>query len=166
MTNIVLCGMMGSGKSTVSEAIERLYGLKRVDTDEVIVSRYGGINKIFSEKGEECFRDIESSVIKSICESAESMVVSLGGGAVLRESNVKILKSAGKIFYLRARPETLIARLQGDDMRPLLRGDLSSKINSLLGVRAPIYEKAADIVVDTDGLSPEAIAKIIMEHLK
>lgn len=165
MTNIVLCGMMGSGKTTVSRAIEMLYGLNRIDIDEEIVSRYGEISKIFSEKGEEFFRDIESEVIKNVSEGVKNAVVSLGGGAILREENVGYLKSTGKIFYLRARPETLINRLQGDTSRPLLQGDISAKINSLLSVRAPAYEKAADFIVDADGLIPDEIANIIMEHI-
>lgn len=165
MTNIVLCGMMGSGKTTVAAVLGRLYCLEIIDTDEEIVKEYGDITSIFSTCGEEKFRDIESEVTAKISERCKGAVISLGGGCVLRHANVEKLKGSGRIFYLRTSPETIIKRLKGDSSRPLLKGDLEERVRTISSARAKIYEAAADYIVDTDEKSPEEIAAIIMEHM-
>lgn len=164
--NIVLCGMMGCGKTTVAAVLSDKYGLPKIDTDEEIVKRYGAIDKIFSEFGEAKFRDIEEQVTREISEAYSDAVISLGGGCVLRNSNVENLKKAGKIFYLKASAETLIQRLKGDTTRPLLKGDLEERVNSILRVRSSIYGGVSDFVIETDGLTPEEIAIKIMEKLQ
>ena len=161
--NIVLSGMMGSGKTTVAAALASL-GYPTVDIDGVIVERYGPINAIFSNFGEDRFREIETEVTKEIASNCDGTVISLGGGCVLRTENVCALKRNGKIFYLRARAETVINRLRGDSSRPLLQGDLEQKVHSILTARAKIYEQTADIIVDTDGLTPQEIAIKIKER--
>ncbi len=158
--------MMGCGKTTVARELSSLYGLPQADTDSVIVSRYGEINQIFAQKGEEYFRTVEAEVVGELAKSLRGGVISLGGGAVLRAENVQNLKETGRIVYLRTRPETLVARLLGDGTRPLLRGDLENKVNTILAARAPIYEGVADLVVETDGLTPRRIAKTIWEKIK
>lgn len=163
--NVILCGMMGSGKTAVAAAYSALYGAIAVDTDAVIVSRYGEINAIFKNFGEAHFRDMESEVCKEVATSYQSAVISLGGGAVLRQENVKNLKKSGKIIYLRAQAQTIIDRLKGDTTRPLLQGGLEEKVNSILSTRSAVYEGAADAVIDTDALTPTQIAKIIKEEL-
>lgn len=164
--NIVLCGMMGCGKTTVASALSKLYNLERVDTDELIVSRYGEINGIFAEHGEEYFRDLESGITAEVSEKYENAVISLGGGCVLRKENVDCLKKSGKIFYLRAKAETLIKRVEGDTSRPLLKGGADEKIRAILAKRASVYENAADFIIDTDELTPECIACIVWESVK
>lgn len=158
--NVILCGMMGCGKTTVASALEK-QGFTAVDTDALIVERFGNIDNIFSSRGEEYFRDLESDITAEVAKKYDGAVISVGGGCVLRDKNVKNLKAGGKIFYLRTKPETIISRLQGDSSRPLLKGDLSEKVNSILKNRAKIYESVADEIVDTDGLSPQDIAAII-----
>lgn len=158
--NVVLCGMMGCGKTAVAAAYSALYGVTAVDTDAVIVSRYGEINAIFREHGEEYFRDLETAVCKEVAQES-GIIISLGGGCVLRSENVLALKRTGKIFYLRTLADTLISRLKGDTTRPLLQGGLEERVNRILSERAAVYEGAADCVIDTDGLTPEEIAKII-----
>jgi shikimate kinase len=158
--------MMGCGKTTVSAALNKKYNLQRVDTDEVIVEKYGSINAIFAEHGEEYFRDLETSVTKLITENYKNAVISLGGGCVLRNENVQNLKRSGRIFYLRTSLATLIKRVEGDKTRPLLKGDAKQKMTDILAVRAPIYERVADVIIDTDGLSPKEIATKIMEHMQ
>ncbi|MGN0813287.1 MAG: shikimate kinase [Candidatus Coproplasma sp.] len=163
--NVVLCGMMGCGKTAVSEVYSRLYGVKKVDTDEVIVERHGEINAIFANFGEEKFRDIETEVTKEVASTYDNAVISLGGGCVLRSENVTALKKSGKIFYLRTKAETIIKRLKGDSTRPLLQGDLEERVNSILSKRSSVYEGVADCVIDTDGLTPEEIAKKIRTEI-
>ena len=159
--NIVLCGMMGSGKTTVARALENIYGFSVVDTDEIIVRRHGEINAIFRDLDEQAFRDIESQTVKEV-SALDGYVISLGGGVVLRRSNVEELKKNGKIFYLRTRAETVIARVKGDSSRPLLQGNLEERVHAILKDRSKAYEEAADVVIDTDDKSPEEIADIIV----
>lgn len=160
--NIVLCGMMGCGKTSVAAELAKL-GYKVIDTDALIVERYGDINGIFASRGEQYFRDIEAQITEEIAKNYSGAVISLGGGCVLRAENVKNLKASGKIFYLRAKAETLIDRLKGDTSRPLLKGGLEERVNSILSVRSGIYEDVADFIIDTDGLSPAEIAQIIKD---
>lgn len=163
--NIVLCGMMGCGKTTVAQQLAKLYGYKLIDTDSEIVARYGAIDKIFAEKGEEWFRDAESKITEEVAQKNTCTVISLGGGCVLRQSNVQALKKSGTIFYLRTQADTIIKRLKGDKTRPLLQGGLEERVRSILSARAKIYEQAADKIIDTDGLTPEQLAKAIKESL-
>lgn len=164
--NVVLCGMMGCGKTAVAAAYSALYGVKSVDTDAIIVERYGEINAIFRDKGEEYFRNLETGVCKEVASALNGAVIALGGGCVLRSENVSALKSTGKIFYLRTQAETIIKRLKGDNTRPLLQDDLEERVRGILSKRAAVYEGAADFIIDTDGLTPEEIAqKIRMQVL-
>lgn len=164
--NIVLCGMMGVGKSSVGMCIASKLMRSWLDTDEVIVSRYGKINDIFEYYGEKYFRDIESSVIKEFA-ARDNLIISTGGGAVLRNENSTELKKNGKIFYLKATAETLVSRLPGgDSARPLLgAGSYEAtleKLNRLLAQRGHIYEFVADYTVVTDGKPIEQVANEIV----
>lgn len=163
--NIVLSGMMGSGKTTVARALENIYGFSVVDTDEIIVRRHGEISAIFRDFGEEKFREIESDVVREVA-ALDGYVISLGGGVVLRQCNVDALKKSGKIFYLRTNAETVISRVRGDSSRPLLQGDLEERVHTILKNRSAIYEAAADVIVDTDDKTPEEIADIIVDKMQ
>lgn len=158
--------MMGSGKTTVARALNAIYNLNWVDTDDQIVGQYGAINGIFARLGEEGFRDIESAVTKRVAQSCANSVISLGGGCVLRKTNVEELKKTGIIFYLRTSPETVIKRVKGDTTRPLLHGDLEERVRTISANRAAVYEGAADYIIDTDDKSPERIAELIMERMQ
>lgn len=158
--NTVLCGMMGSGKTSVAAELEKL-GYTCVDTDALIIERYGNINDIFAAHGEAYFRDLEAQITAEVAKKYENAVISLGGGCVLRAENVKNLKASGRIFYLRATAETIIKRLQGDTTRPLLAGGLEERVNSILAARAHVYEGVADFIIDTDDKNCEQIAKLI-----
>lgn len=159
--NIVLCGMMGCGKTTVAAAISRLAGLECVDTDEEVVKRYGRIADIFQKYGEGRFREIETLTVEQV-SARNGLIIATGGGCVLSEKNVRLLKRNGKIFFLRTSEGELIRRLEGDTERPLLAGGAAQRVKELLYARTPKYIAAADFVVDTDGLSPEEIAKNIL----
>lgn len=161
--SVALCGMMGCGKTTVAKIIAQKYGVQLIDTDEIIVRRFGPISDIFAEKGEEYFRRLESAVIAEICVDASQKVVALGGGAVLEDENVRNLKKCGKIVFLRTEEQNLAKRLENSTDRPLLQGTMRDKIRQILLKRTPIYENAADYIIDTDGLTPEETAKIIGE---
>ena len=159
--NIVLCGMMGCGKTTVAAELSRLTGMEQNDTDAEIVKEYGRIADIFEKYGEARFREIETQTVARI-SSRDNIIIATGGGCVLNSANVEYLKRNGKIFFLQTRAETLIKRVEGDTERPLLAGGAEKRINELLPARTPKYLAAADYVVDTDGAEPEEIAlKII-----
>lgn len=165
--NIVLCGMMGVGKTTVGKWLARANGLRWVDTDERIVVKHGEISTIFERFGEEYFRALETEIVKELVQE-DGLVLSVGGGLVLKEENVALLKRNGKIVYLRARVKTLTERLTADATRPLLKTDgesLSERIEKILTARAPIYEGVADFTIDVDGKTPEEIVDEIMMKL-
>ena len=157
--------MPGSGKTTVSKCLGKLYNLMVVDTDEEIVKKHGRIADIFEKYGESVFRDFETQAVEEVC-SLKNAVISTGGGCLIREKNRELFKSTGKIVYLKATIQTLLSRVAGDTERPLLYGNAEEKLKKLMGERAHIYEACADIVVDTDGLSPEQISKIIVDSVK
>lgn len=163
--NIVLVGMSGSGKSTVARALSKLSGLERIDCDEIIERKFGKISKIFKEHGEEFFRNLETDTVER-CSRLQSSIISTGGGCLLSQENVNLLKSNGTIVYLRTSADELEKRLKCDQSRPLLAGDIKSKLKEMLAAREGIYSENADIILDTDGLTPEEVAKTIWENLK
>ncbi|MBE5744730.1 MAG: shikimate kinase [Clostridiales bacterium] len=163
---LTLCGMMGAGKTTVGKKLADITDMQCVDTDAVIEEKYGKITDIFDKYGEEYFRALETETVQSLCEKDE-VILSVGGGLVLRKANVELLKSVGKIVYLRAKKETLVQRLRLDDSRPLLKGeDVEKRIEKLLCARADIYERVADYTIDVDGKNPETIALEIVKNIK
>ncbi|MBR1670228.1 MAG: AAA family ATPase [Butyrivibrio sp.] len=166
--NIILEGFMGSGKTTVSEILSERLDMELLDTDSAIETSDGrSISEIFEEDGEESFRDMETELLETITEDHwRDMVISLGGGLPLREKNRELLKKAGKVVFLKVSPEIVYERLKGDDTRPLLKtSDPEESIRTLLEARSDIYDAAADIVIDTDNLTPEEIADEIIKAL-
>ncbi|MBQ7924460.1 MAG: shikimate kinase [Clostridia bacterium] len=160
--NLVLCGMMGAGKTTVGKALAKQSKRKCLDTDAVITKKHGDIKNIFASCGEAHFRGLETATVRDLTKK-DKMVVSVGGGLVLRKENVDLLKENGKIVYLRAKKETLVRRLQSDKSRPLLQGeDLEKRVENLIQERAETYERVADYIIDVDGKTPETIAKEIL----
>ena len=162
---IVLCGMMGCGKTTVARALSLRLGWGFTDTDEWIVHRHGNISDIFAQKGEAYFRQLETEAVQAL-PCGKNTIVSVGGGLVLKAENVRLLKEQGKIVYLQAEKETLQRRLEGDTTRPLLAGEaLSARLDELLAARSAVYEGVADIVVCVDKKTPAEIADEIVEKL-
>ena len=152
--NIVLTGMPGSGKSTVGRLFD-IEGYTFIDTDAEIEKRCGcTIKELISDKGETYFRDLETEVIREV-SSESCRIISTGGGAILKEENVRCLKRNGKLFFLNAD----LRRLQATDDRPL--SDTYEKLAKLYEERRNIYHATADVVVpDMD--TPEAEAEYII----
>ena len=165
MKNIVLTGFMGTGKTEVAKELSRLLGMRFIDIDhEIEVSQGSTINELFASRGEEYFRQVEASIIRQF-SSEQGVVISTGGGAVLREENITALQSTGVIFCLTADPQTILQRTEGHDDRPLLlSGDRKTRIAELLQQRKLLYEKAGTMI-DTEGKTPLQVAEEIIEKV-
>ena len=161
--NIILCGMMGVGKSTVGVRVAELTRRKWVDTDILIENRHGKISDIFEYYGEGHFRALETELVGELAK-ADELVISTGGGLVLKPENAELLKRNGKIFFLRASFETLLKRVRADETRPLLKdtGKTAERLGELLRERTPVYELVADFIVDTDERTIEETAREIV----
>ncbi|MFN2613368.1 MAG: shikimate kinase [Actinomycetota bacterium] len=161
--NIVLIGFMGAGKSATGVALADALGFKLYDTDEMVERKAKmSIEDIFEQKGEARFRTLEHAAVKTACNGS-SRVIACGGGSILQLRNHTILKEAGVVVYLRASEGSLRARLRTAEGRPLLKA--RGALSRLLAERAPGYEAAADVVVDTDDGDPKEIAERIIEAL-
>ena len=154
--NIVLTGLMGSGKTTIGKVLSDALNLPFIDVDEEIEKQYGPISKIF-EMGEEHFRNIETKVILNI-STIENIVISTGGGVVLREENITALSRNGLIFYLERPIEEILLTLDTSN-RPLLKNgtDVLYRIKS---DREPLYHKFCDHIIDASNID-KAVSTII-----
>lgn len=161
--NLFLCGMMGSGKTTIGEILANALGWEWLDTDGIISNRYGDISYIFEKEGVTYFRDLEAKILSELAQK-DRLVVSTGGGIVLKKENLSLMKESGEIIYLQARRETLEKRLLGDTARPLLQtGEpLGEKLEKLLTERGKIYEEIADFIVAVDEKTPDEIVREIL----
>jgi shikimate kinase len=166
---VLLVGMMGAGKSTVANLLAGWLGWPQVDTDSVVEKRAGAtVAEIFAGAGEDAFRTAESTAIAELTDLAPPLVVSVGGGAVLREENRRGLRAAGTVVWLRAEPGTLAARVGDGGGRPLLvSSGLEPKdaLEKLVAERRGYYEEVADVVIDVDRISSDEAARLVMESL-
>lgn len=149
--NIAMIGFMGTGKTTVSRALAMITGLEEIDVDAYIVEKAGmSISDIFEKYGEEHFRQLETEALREIV-GGNGQIISCGGGAVLKDENVDILKQNGTIVLLTASPETIFDRVKDHTHRPILNDDMSLEhVKSLMANREPRYQSVADIKVNVD----------------
>ncbi|HAP02831.1 MAG TPA: shikimate kinase [Lachnospiraceae bacterium] len=164
---IYLIGFMGTGKTTTGRKLSKLTGKKLLDTDELIVEQEGrSISQIFAEDGEAGFREIETGVFKKLSTEEKEYIISCGGGAPLRETNVSYMKKNGVVIRLTATAETVYERVKNNTSRPLLKSpDPMQRIVSLMGEREEAYSSAADITIKTDGKTPDQVASEILSTL-
>jgi shikimate kinase len=166
MKNIILTGFMGTGKTAVGRELSRLLNMNLIDVDtEIEKSQRMTINEIFKQFGEPKFREIETEMIRKLSKQKD-VIISTGGGAVLRQENMDVLRKQGVIICLMASPETILKRTSRNTNRPLLQvEDPFGKIQELLNFRKPFYEKA-DIIINTEGKTPLQIAEEIIDKIK
>ena len=157
--NLVLIGMPGSGKTAAGRLLAEKTGLPFFDTDQLIVEKAGKpITEIFRDAGEQAFRDLESEVIRDLSLRG-GIIVSTGGGAVLRPENVTALKQNGRLFWLDREPEALIPT----DDRPL--ADTADKMKRLYAERRPVYQSAADEIIPVTG-TPLQVAETVLSSFR
>lgn len=168
MNNIILIGYMGCGKTSLGKKLSYKERIALLDTDRMIEQKQDmTVSEIFDKKGEEAFRMMETECLKEIMGYSEMYVISVGGGLPMKEENRKLLKELGTVVYLRARPDTIYERLKNDTSRPLLRGENPrGKIEDMIKQRGPVYELAADCIVDVDEKGYETVTGEILKALK
>ncbi len=156
---------MGAGKSTVGKLLAARLKSPFVDIDEMIVQREGRtIAKIFATNGEGCFRDCETAILKELSKQPVA-VYATGGGIVERDVNRNLMKNIGRVIYLKTDWATLKNRLAQSVDRPLVDSKGWDEVKDLWVNRQPFYAEA-DIVIETDGLTPLEVAQKIALGLK
>ena len=164
--NIFLVGLMGAGKSTVGRILSRRLSKRFVDTDHEIEKRNGvTIPVIFEIEGEEGFRRREQEVLADLAQE-QGLVLSTGGGIVLKPENRETLRNHGFVVYLNARPELLAERTKHDRTRPLLNvEDPLTRLRELHTVRDPLYREVAHAVVETGRGAPQQVVQAILGEI-
>jgi len=181
VSNIVLIGFMGAGKTAVGRRLAERAGARFLDTDREIERLEGmSVARIFEEQGEEQFRRAETSLLSSLADRNEtirtprkvlSCVLSTGGGAPMRDENVALLKRFGHVIWLRTKPETIVQRVGHKiSTRPIIAdyGDnLIDRVKELQQDRYPRYEAVADSVIDTDDCAtPDQASVLVYDYWK
>lgn len=166
LSNIILTGPMGSGKTSVGQLLAIRLGWEFVDLDALIVEQAGkSINSIFSDDGEAVFRQLEQDQLAALAKR-QRMVLSTGGGAVINPENRRLMRLIGSVVNLTAPLEELVARLAASDDRPLLQGEepREVKIGRLMKEREQFYADS-DIRIDTAAKSVEDVAAEVLKRL-
>lgn len=161
--SIILTGPMGSGKTSLGQRLAARLGYQFKDLDALIVKQAGkSINQIFADEGEDAFREYETALLSTLV-GQQRMVLSTGGGAVIREKNRLLLHAAGLVVNLVATVDVLVRRLAQANDRPLLKGDeaLDVRIGRIMAEREQFYADA-DIRIDTTGKTLEDVAAEIL----
>ena len=170
--HVFLIGYRGSGKSTVGKLLATHLGWHLVDTDEWIESDSGmTICQIFAEEGESGFRDREETMVARAAALPEPTVVSLGGGAVLRDANQRRIQESGNCVWLAASAEFLFQRINRDASSDMRRPNLSDRggfeeVAEVLAFREPIYRRLAGKIVNTEGRTPDEVVEEIGAWVK
>ena len=164
--NIVLVGLMGSGKTTVGRRLARELNKDFFDTDHEIIDKTGvTIDHIFDIEGEKGFRERESKILKSLCQMS-NIILATGGGIVILPKNREILKNAGLVVYLFSSVDQLFRRTSKSKTRPLLENssDRKKTITELLEARDVYYREIATFVVDTTGKKLQEVINVIIRE--
>ena len=166
---IYLTGYRGTGKTTVGRLISAELGTGCVDLDEFIESAAGSsIREIFDQGGEPAFRDWESRCLNQVAtDGSFGRVISLGGGAILSAANRDVIRQTGVCIWLTASPAVIAQRIADDATTLGRRPALTllspvEEIRTLLASREPLYRESANLIVATEGTSPQQLARQIV----
>lgn len=164
---IFLVGLMGCGKTTIGQLLAEKLHYEFVDTDDLIVQNYQqDINTIFHEKGENFFRNLETTTLQNVINNTKNIknngkkyVISTGGGIVLKDENRQLLKQFGYNIYLQTDTNILVQRLMTDTKRPLLKNkeNLAENLQNLYNQRNKFYLEVANLVIQTNNKNIDEI---------
>jgi shikimate kinase len=161
----VLVGLMGSGKSSLGRRIAKKLNLQLIDLDDYIVDKAGcSIPEIFSKYGEAGFRAMETEALREMI--GKRAVIATGGGIVMSEENRVLLKNNPPVIWLKASPEFLAGRIDGDSNRPLVAvGNTLNKLKELAEIRNPLYQECADFCLPRDNMKKKEALEAIIQFL-
>lgn len=164
---IYLIGFMGVGKTSVSKDLGKILNRLVIEIDEIVeMNSNMSISNIFSEFGEDYFRNLETEALSSI-QGDTNVVVSTGGGIVTREVNVDIMKKEGIVVLLKAKPETVYNRLKDTNTRPILNNNMNVEfISDLMAKREDLYNRVKDIEIETDNKTIREVCFEIIDRLE
>ena len=160
--NIVLVGMMGSGKSTIGYLLSKSINLKHVDIDKLIEKETGlKIYDIFEKKGEEYFRNLEEKITLKLLKSKKN-IISLGGGGFINKNIRKEVLNNNISFWLKWKSSTIIQRILKSKKRPLTKNATENDLKKLINDRLKIYSEA-NFKINCENLKKSMITKQIIE---
>lgn len=166
MNNLYLTGIMGCGKSTAGKKAAKILKVLFFDVDHEVEKKESmTISEIFNRRGEDAFREVETRILSNL-SAQNGVMISTGGGIILRQKNVDRMKESGKIVWIRRPIETILESVNDRD-RPLIKND-PQKLLRIYADREPLYQKHADFIVDNNGSlddAAEAVVKIFMEYV-
>jgi len=166
--NIVLIGYRGTGKSTVADLLSSRLKWPTYTMDKAIVEEAGmSIPQIVKNHGWNYFRDLESRIARQ-ASTKDHTIIDAGGGVIVRPTNITLLRQNSVLVWLKAPPEIIADRIKDNPERPSLTGSkpFIEEIEEVLNERAPKYQEAADLAIETGHLSPEAVADTILDLLR
>lgn len=161
----ILVGFMGSGKTTVGQLLAEQLNTHHRDLDDMIVERAGKpVQQIFDEDGELAFRRMEHAVLRDAL--AGDGILSTGGGTPIQENNMALLQASDvPVILLDVAPDTIMKRLSGDNVRPLVKRLGLDGLVDLKGERDSRYHEVSDVEIATDALTPEEVVEAVLEAI-
>ena len=165
MSNIVLVGIPGSGKTTVGSLLSSALGVHFFDSDQVIEAKSGKtVPEIFTNDGEAAFRKLEAETVAELLQN-DNEVIALGGGSLLNEQTRSLVKG-NTVIWLTATLAQTVNRVGLARNRPLLLGNVRGQLSTLMQDREPLYEEVASFKIDTTDLLPNQVVETILAQLK
>lgn len=164
--SIFFIGFMGVGKTSISSYLSNLLKIEQLEIDEYIEKNENmTVSEIFNKLGESYFRDCETKVLEELQEKGNK-IVSCGGGIILRDENIKLMKKQGKVILLTASPETIYERIKHSDDRPILNNNMNLQfILNLIEERKHKYLQVADLIIDTNDKTIDMVCKEIIKKV-
>lgn len=162
MKHLILIGIMGTGKSTVGQLLHNKTGQSWIDIDQQLEMKWGmTISAFFERYGENAFREEESLVLKGVLNSITPTIISTGGGSVIKKENRQIMLWYGKVICLTATVRDVIQRVQNDNYRPLIAGNVEDRVRKLIQKRRGLYDFAHLKINTSNATYPQIVDDII-----